>query len=203
MMQLSSRASFQPTPSLRRATQIEDMMGDANEFQPTPSLRRATSRERFKNRRVFISTHALLAEGDSERRKHAESKAISTHALLAEGDPRETPALKGNKVFQPTPSLRRATTSSKAPSPTQTNFNPRPPCGGRHIPYIAFECRATFQPTPSLRRATSALRNALKSVTFQPTPSLRRATHRRRGLRGRDAISTHALLAEGDGKLEQ
>src|SRR5699024_12019845 len=79
--------------------------------------------------------------------------------------------------FQPTPSLRRATSSRAGAGRPSPHFNPRPPCGGRRrrrrIPTVV---QLKFQPTPSLRRATQALRVPPEPKAFQPTPSLRRAT---------------------------
>ena len=124
----------------------------------------------------LISTHALLAEGDQAdnalNRLHthfnprppcggrpelgeaiARGVCISTHALLAEGDGGVSTRRANAPLFQPTPSLRRATYSllslSRAvgfqPTPSLRratpqrprrcsrvlHFNPRPPCGGR------------------------------------------------------------------------
>ena len=126
------------------------------EFQPTPSLRRATSwaGHRRPCRRIIsthallsegdaiaanldmfnqISTHALLAEGDVLRALHDDGGiSISTHALLAEGDQPVRHLLERFALFQPTPSLRRATSRQCGTSgQCFSNFNPRPPCGGR------------------------------------------------------------------------
>ncbi len=56
-----------------------------------------------------ISIHALRAEGDVEGRKRAMILIISIHALRAEGDVWTTPYLERSKLFQSTPSVRRAT----------------------------------------------------------------------------------------------
>ena len=56
--------AFQPTPSLRRATQREYVVVAQLLFQPTPSLRRATQGPAGQDGAQGISTHALLAEGD-------------------------------------------------------------------------------------------------------------------------------------------
>ena len=123
-----------------------------------------------------ISTHALLAEGDGEIGHNRQHSKISTHALLAEGDAR---------------SAASATSSS--------DFNPRPPCGGRlimdtpisrgeHISTHALlaEGDSPGEPAPALlphfnprppcggRRVRLLPLNI--SLRFQPTPSLRRAT---------------------------
>ena len=125
-----------------------------------------------------ISTHALLAEGDSwGTRRPAPPRRISTHALLAEGDVSRMIATFFSALFQPTPSLRRATATRRLRGSTSLNFNPRPPCGGRPQPANNYAAGDTFQPTPSLRRATYATLQRPEAVlTFQPTPSLRRAT---------------------------
>ena len=82
-------------------------------FQPTPSLRRATDVEQVADDGVLISTHALLAEGDVLTVAEDFFNLISTHALLAEGD--QGIEFTFNKAFgfQPTPSLRRATTTPR------------------------------------------------------------------------------------------
>ena len=156
--QLSMSSPFQPTPSLRRATADQALLDTLKEFQPTPSLRRATgpilpitaipglfqptpslrratlsSGSRVR-RPISISTHALLAEGDVKLPVIPRSVEISTHALLAEGDQYLAEAALAVSGFQPTPSLRRATSSGH--------------------PYSSHSLR--FQPTPSLRRATRA-----------------------------------------------
>ena len=105
----------------------------------------------------------------------------------------------------------------------QSDFNPRPPRGGRHR-----FCRADdrhdhqFQSTPSARRATKPLVvvgiaipisiHALReegdptdiytianALVFQSTPSARRATQRGGYLIYEKMISIHALREEGDG----
>ena len=134
----SGRASFQPTPSLRRATSrllAPSIMPE--KFQPTPSLRRATkadidrakAKEHFNPRPPYggrlnavapqvqeaqISTHALLTEGDGRPGLGAGRRRISTHALLTEGDRLPPGAIPG-----------------------VGHFNPRPPYGGRRLGSLA------------------------------------------------------------------
>ena len=57
-----------------------------------------------------------------------------------------------------------------------SNFYPRPPRGGRHIPLAALNLSHRFLSTPSARRATGAVEDA----------------------RGPQQISIHALREEGD-----
>ena len=146
---------------------------------------------RFKR----ISTHALLAEGDPLISGSASPSKISTHALLAEGDASNREAMwQETRIFQPTPSLRRATRRLRLSRPKSSNFNPRPPCGGRHggvrgvrgqrpisthallaegdeYAHISRICTLGFQPTPSLRRATCWRRICgLSRRNFNPRP---------------------------------
>ena len=101
---------------------------------------------------------------------------ISIHALLTEGDP-----------------------SNRTGIPLHTNFNPRPPHGGRHGDINNAIKTVEFQSTPSSRRATQArAKVTLTYNDFNPRPP-----HGGRldvsidYLLGRD-ISIHALLTEGD-----
>ena len=217
----TSRRGFQPTPSLRRATATRHTFWQAPnhfnprppcggrpygvyvgavlyEFQPTPSLRRATHGRRQGGGRGHISTHALLAEGDRWRVRTADAGAnISTHALLAEGDaPRATTSTESS-IFQPTPSLRRATEAADT-TPEAAAFQPTPSLRRATIREFKLYRWDEFQPTPSLRRATLKGDGIKVKQEFQPTPSLRRATYALAEVVHLVPISTHALLAEGD-----
>ena len=147
-----------------------------------------------------ISTHALLAEGDlGGNFALSEQSVISTHALLAEGDSSLRSSSQRYNLFQPTPSLRRATYCLEIPGGHWRDFNPRPPCGGRLTISGPDGSTKIFQPTPSLRRATNVKDIILtERYYFNPRPPCggRRAEHPKKPA-GR-VISTHALLAEGD-----
>ena len=102
------------------------------------------------------------------------------------------------------------------------NFYPRPPRGGRPLPWAAeamswaisihalreegdissLRCHlrtAKFLSTPSARRATMRMEKTLKSNSkFLSTPSARRATSTRSRTTRRPTISIHALREEGD-----
>ena len=173
----NSRAQFQPAPSLRRATLMTIYVYAIAKFQPAPSLRRATAHRFRLHGRHRISTRALLAEGDS--------------------------AWRGTRYCP-------------------GDFNPRPPCGGRRVPPVTLPGKERFQPSPSLWRATLSRRAARAGACistlallvegdrspgspnqevekFQPSPSLWRATFiAYGGARGGGKISTLALLVEGD-----
>ena len=148
----------------------------------------------------IISIHALREEGDlslsgsastdarflstpSARRATASYQhflppvQISIHALREEGDLLVLVGIKHVDKFLSTPSARRATRPRRRPCRLHPNFYPRPPRGGRLIPF-ALRSRAisTFLSTPSARRATP--------------PGLPDAAD--------DGISIHALREEGD-----
>src|SRR5699024_1715364 len=100
--------TFQPTPSLRRATKSSPAWCWASyNFNPRPPCGGRRVPVQSVRRYRQISTHALLAEGDGLIRAWRRAQTISTHALLAEGD-------------------MRADDDGFVNSP---NFNPRPPCG--------------------------------------------------------------------------
>ena len=104
--------------------------------------------------RYRISIHALREESDLQKQGYKRRMVISIHALREEGDALTRLFLDGLRIFQSTPSARRATLTDEAtqrlldkfqstPSarratlrgsakkPLYLDFNPRPPRGGR------------------------------------------------------------------------
>ena len=177
-MSLASLVGFQSTPSARRATALKDrIINREQEFQSTPSARRATRLHRrgllcllhFNPRpprggrpalqvshngftkfqstpsarratrmlaqmldpTIFQSTpSARRATGALHPEKTGE--VISIHALREEGDcwwciPRSWPSTN----FNPRPPRGGRPEPGKQPNAEQCNFNPRPPRGGR------------------------------------------------------------------------
>ena len=59
------RAKFQPTPSARRVTVLEQHDEELKSFQPTPSARRVTAKKLNIDPFTGISTHTLRKEGDA------------------------------------------------------------------------------------------------------------------------------------------
>ena len=106
----------------------------------------------------------------------ASRRTISIHALREEGDSLVQCRFHCGKKFQSTPSARRATGRACCFQPVSSYFNPRPPRGGRLIPFWCAATRQRFQSTPSARRATEHPPRKQKGDTFQSTPSARRAT---------------------------
>ena len=173
-----SRVLFQSTPSARRATVVLSTVGQKTTyFNPRPP--------RGGRRR---SPHATMSFS------HYFNPRPPRGGRLVAGD-----RIRGRRLFQSTPSARRATVSALARASSSFYFNPRPPRGGRPI-WQAYQGRSTgFQSTPSARRATGrlfqdfrgryisihALReegdfttmpSTLAEAQFQSTPSARRAT---------------------------
>ena len=191
--------AFQSTPSARRATQLPPLVvGVAGYFNPRPPRGgRPTPFLLHSNQIQFQSTPSAR-RATPDRGKTEVDHGISIHALREEGDCRRFSSLVRS-----------------------SNFNPRPPRGGRQ--YWVFEGRTDrkFQSTPSARRATalhpvragrlyhfnprpprggrrkSSSRMKRRSQ-FQSTPSARRATDRHRQQTTCKAISIHALREEGD-----
>ena len=150
----NSASDFNPRPPRGGRQQFPISTRAFEVFQSTPSARRATD------------------AGHHGR----QGARISIHALREEGDTCSQPSGVTRSVFQSTPSARRATAPA-APTPScTTNFNPRPPRGGRRLQQEQGRASSTFQSTPSARRATSLSKDALDYIK----------------------ISIHALREEGD-----
>ena len=129
-------------------------------FQSTPSSRRATNQDKLYNLINPISIHALLTEGDRT------SIAFFSTFPLFQSTPssrRATWTLWADRpnfpLFQSTPSSRRATGYIQEKQPVISNFNPRPPHGGRLRFGAANYALYQFQSTPSSRRATLLIFN--------------------------------------------
>ena len=83
----------------------------------------------------------------------------------------------GEKIFQSTPSVGRATTRLSLTKGQKKYFNPRPPWGGRRQKLRSFDWHAYFNPRPPWGgRLLSSNAISLSSFTFQSTPSVGRAT---------------------------
>ena len=85
------------------------------------------------NLAVKISIHAPREGGDDEIIANAAQYFISIHAPREGGDCLRTWGHLANKKFQSTPPARGATKQSYLSKPVNSNFNPRPPRGGRLI----------------------------------------------------------------------
>ena len=101
--------------------------------------------------------------------------------------------------FQSTPSARRATSCESKRFCTPTNFNPRPPRGGRLT--VLLSKRVSLTISIHALREEGDHRSSLYGrfvISFQSTPSARRATYPYFIFQRRMVISIHALREEGD-----
>ena len=78
------------------------------------------------------------------------------------------------------------------------NFNPRPPCGGRHGSEIRSRGRLRFQSTPPVWGATKAWEASLRRGVFQSTPPVWGATGQLLDVGDELVISIHAPRVGGD-----
>ena len=169
---LNRYVKFQSTPSARRATQSSCLVSLALQFQSTPSARRATRRIINQLRTIINFNPRPPRGGRPTRRAKKESQMfISIHALREEGDTaRKTKSINLSQ-FQSTPSARRATIFSRPKRRKQSNFNPRPPRGGRLYVHRLYLSAIKFQSTPSARRATGrGLQSHSRGRYFNPRP---------------------------------
>ena len=190
----SAHHNFNPRPP-RGGRPAELFHSTANEvFQSTPSARRATPPTAERESIMLISIHTLREEGDcdhgcaaasvwrfqstpSARRATGRSRAeavrghISIHALREEGDNKSRCQCTKHRKFQSTPSARRATHCRLLFTLIFTNFNPRPPRGGRLCTAFVSCPAGSFQSTPSARRATAGQRRSgAAGHDFNPRP---------------------------------
>ena len=91
-----------------RATLFKGLLVFLVIFQSTPSVGRATIKAGIMQSTNGISIHALRGEGDAETLVSLGLSKISIHALRGEGD-----------------------TTARSCSTQRSDFNPRPPWGGR------------------------------------------------------------------------
>ena len=95
-----------------------------------------------------------------------------------------------------------ATLPHSAPPWRPSDFNPRPPCGGRPAPGIASSFSFRFQSTPPVWGATSSSPLMSFMVLFQSTPPVWGATAAVAAVGHLpEAISIHAPRVGGDSKL--
>ena len=212
-------------------------------FQSTPSVGRATNGIQLGLQRIGISIHALRGEGDPSTRPagaawwyfnprppwggrrvmrlqghitpkfqstpsvgratrilagDGRASRISIHALRGEGDAAALAAAAGFSNFNPRPPWGGRLITASFSRTSKIYFNPRPPWGGR--PFIAggFSAHADFNPRPPWGGRLLIGGNIMEAMLFQSTPSVGRATMDQPITRAEHEISIHALRGEGD-----
>ena len=169
---------FQSTPPARGATTSLFTKNKNQTFQSTPPARGAPVA--IGNRRhlhLGISIHAPREGGDFARELKGQRYIfISIHAPREGGDLGVLGYAANSDLFQSTPPARGATKSIQGCRCFLSDFNPRPPRGGR-------------RDDPAGR---------LGDVVFQSTPPARGATYRAITAEYDPIISIHAPCEGGD-----
>ena len=123
------------------------------DFNPLPPCGGRPSTLTRSSAEGVISIHSLRVEGDYFRRALILDFAISIHSLRVEGD-----------------------RTDQDGAATLIDFNPLPPCGGRHQGQKRAQTHPQFQSTPSVWRETQGNRHHRANNQFQSTPSVWRET---------------------------
>ena len=151
---------------------VDDQLARVLAFQSTPSARRATvsAVEKQKRSVKFQSTPSARRATGSSRRARNEQR-ISIHALREEGDHTSKGSVPGITDFNPRPPRGGRPIRLHLRSLPSSDFNPRPPRGGRRTAAKASLSSGLFQSTPSARRATvDAVAETAVGVNFNPRP---------------------------------
>ena len=169
---------FQSTHPLRGATRAAQPLLQMLSISIHAPLAGCDFRQRHKTQHVStISIHAPLAGCDEPLRECGLAHTISIHAPLAGCDHTSSAFSASSRVFQSTHPLRGATINRCTPfcpiirfqsthplrgatglptarTPPKIDFNPRTPCGVRHITERKSAVAPRFQSTHPLRGAT-------------------------------------------------
>ena len=133
-------------------------------------MRGATLRLAFQIQKFYISIHAPRAGRDCRKNGNKNlRKEISIHAPRAGRDPGLRVLSVCILPFQSTRPVRGATEAFTGTFHQPNDFNPRAPCGARHVGTVAVKTSAEFQSTRPVRGATYCQRvNAKTSNNFNP-----------------------------------
>ena len=205
-------APFQSTPSVWRETSMSIVCTPASSFQSTPSVWRETSTLFASGTRNTISIHSLRVEGDCDLQACLACPLISIHSLRVEGDFLSADNKRIEKIsihslrvegdgvtlrqqlprqrFQSTPSVWRETKQIIVGLIDGLNFNPLPPCGGRHCLQGLVSAYVHFNPLPPCGGRHKRGKGAKRNEKFQSTPSVWRETLRRGAADGKNVFQS-------------
>ena len=233
--------NFNPRPPCGGRHQAGTAHHQRERFQSTSSVWRTTFRGVEAHGVQRISIHVLRVEDDLAAESLENARRISIHVLRVEDDPVSFSATLPT-IFQSTSSVWRTTlpltpsvqrsaisihvlrveddgTRSSRPHPSSdfnprppcggrrsrffavcavTNFNPRPPCGGRQVSMCAAFAAINFNPRPPCGGRLFGVLLAVRIVRFQSTSSVWRTTSSLAFILIIQHISIHVLRVEDD-----
>ena len=190
---------FQSTSSVWRTTcsQGKDQ-AEKHYFNPRPPCGGRPLIARTPFRSCVISIHVLRVEDDRCIHQGIHGFPISIHVLRVEDDPNwlfihGATCLISIHVLRVEDDLMLS-----PPSAGGADFNPRPPCGGRHAGAVNSAQKKKFQSTSSVWRTTVNRLTCTKFSAFQSTSSVWRTTPPYKRGRPPRRISIHVLRVEDD-----
>ena len=132
----SAALTFQSTPPVRGATGFLNQYCPMCVFQSTPPVRGATLTDMSDPEKWIRFQSTPPVRGATQRGQSIviSPTSISIHAPRAGSDPADVSDITITCPFQSTPPVRGATCRRRREEYPPSYFNPRPPCGGRHVP---------------------------------------------------------------------
>ena len=127
-------------------------------FQSTPSVGRATSRTRIRQCVETFQSTPSVGRATDKATTGIIIERISIHALRGEGDDIPESGVGKRTNFNPRPPWG-GRLQPRQPGTLVLHFNPRPPWGGRPSAFSRQSVLSAFQSTPSVGRATSPDQN--------------------------------------------
>ena len=165
-----------PRPPWGGRRPASERAAEAVIFQSTPSVGRATtqahpapSKTTYFNPRPPWGGRPRQGDSLSGRLAFQSTPSVGRATFVS-----QTNRLFG--AFQSTPSVGRATKQTERACPCPTDFNPRPPWGGRHERSNQKHGTQHFNPRPPWGGRHSRRQEVRQSQKFQSTPSVGRAT---------------------------
>ena len=217
---------FQSTPSVWRETaDAEQDNGNSQNFNPLPPCGGRRTLSGFKFPFAIISIHSLRVEGDLGKCRVTEMLSISIHSLRVEGDlmqSKTTAILKisihslrveGDAARLDVPGRQSISIHSlRVEGDThwlnvrdgKTDFNPLPPCGGRHrIDMPTASMAGHFNPLPPCggRPAHVLSKHCCHFISIHSLRVEGDSESQKTALICN--ISIHSLRVEGDSKIAQ
>ena len=192
--------AFQSTSPVWRTTGgVCPKLPNRQKFQSTSPVWRTTRPRSKSSLRTWISIHVPRVEDDSESARQPRNTIAfqSTSPVWRTTDGYEI-AFESSPISIHVPRVEDDTTRSTS-SANITNFNPRPPCGGRLRKLDLLRGRGRFQSTSPVWRTTGEHYEAYRQKhRFQSTSPVWRTTKPRQPKAKQRKISIHVPRVEDD-----